>query len=139
MLNLGIVSCLTSQTIQTKLICFSYLANYGKCKLYFILVYLIICICPSFRMENHLLMLPFWEERMKLCRDLENLQPNAKPNPIRKTRMALLTAYMVQTFLAKYLLGSLWDVSLLVPCLMNWKSPLQGIVWSIVCFYPDTN
>lgn len=40
MLNLGIVSCLTSQTIQTKLICFSYLANHDKDKHFFILVYL---------------------------------------------------------------------------------------------------
>ena len=50
-------------------------------------------------------MLPWWEVRLKHFRGFKNLQLSAKHNHTRGARMEAMTAYMVQTFPAKFLHG----------------------------------
>lgn len=71
------------------------------------------------RMESLLLMLLLLEERVKHCRELRNLQQNAKRNPIKVTKLGVTIAYTVQTFPAKYLPGLPWDASPLGLCLTS--------------------
>lgn len=88
----------------------------------------------SCRTDKQPLVLLLWAERPKACRDWEISLLSARQNQTMGLRTGPTITFTVQIFHAKYLRGLQWDVFLLDPCSMSWRSPLQGIVESSAKF-----